>query len=219
MAEAATADSSTAQLQARAAQAPRSQHVTDAAHCACALSQAQLQPLALLPALDARLAALEGSLSGASRGMAQAAREAGAAAGALARDASAAVAAADAVAAALSDASLDALTARLAGVEAAVGGVEGVFEDALERLARAQRRAADERDVALTDGIVSQVLPPLRAVSMQLLSVAAAAGGAAAGAAAANASAPQQQALSSGPVRAELTGAPPPRGCLRASAR
>ena len=88
--------------------------------------------------------------------------------------------------------------ARLGGVEAALGACEGAIEDALESSGR-----GEARDEALTAAIVSQLLPPLRSVSMQLLSVAAAAGGAAAGAAAAS-----QPALPApGPLRAELSGA------------
>jgi len=82
----------------------------------------------------------------------------GVAAGALAREAAAA-----------SDAA--------ARVEAALSGREWRTE-ALEAL-------LERRDAQLQEALVSELLPPLRAVSMQMLSVAAAAGGAAASAAAA----------------------------------
>ena len=113
--------------------------------------QGALRPLAVLPALESRLSALESTLSGASRGM-------GVAAGALAREAAAA-----------SDAA--------ARVEAALSSREWRTET-LETL-------LERRDAQLQEALVSELLPPLRAVSMQMLSVAAAAGGAAASAAAA----------------------------------
>jgi len=121
------------------------------------------------------LGALETSLSSAARGM-------GAAAGVLARDAAAASGAAESAAAA---------TAR---IESALG-------DSLDDLLRRASAQAEQRDAVLQSALVAELLPPLRAVSMQMLSVAAAAGGAAAGAAAAAGGSAQPPAA---PLRLEL---------------
>jgi len=151
--------------------------------------QGLLQPLALLPEIDTRLNALEGTLTTASRGMAVAARDASVAAGALSRDASAAVAAAE-------------------RVEQALRQRQGEIDDAMDQALDLASRAASERDAVLRATIVAEILQPLRALSMQVLSIAAATAGAAAAAGSNNSSKaqPAMPALQ-GAVKAELTDA------------
>ena len=134
--------------------------------------------------MDARLDAREGALNNACRGLATAARDAGAAAGVLSRDASAAVSAVERVE--------QALLSRRDGVE-----------DNLERALQLASRAASERDAVLRASIVAEILQPLRALSMQVLSIAATAGAAAASSAREPAALPALQ----GAIQAELTDA------------
>ena len=132
--------------------------------------------------LDARLNALEGALNSACRGLATAARDAGAAAGALSRDASVAVSAAERVE--------QALLSRRDGME-----------DNLQQALQLASRAASERDAVLRASIVAEILQPLRALSMQVLSIAATAGAAAASSTREPATLPALQ----GAIKAELT--------------
>lgn len=152
--------------------------------------QGLLQPLALLPEIDTRLNALEGTLTTASRGMAVAARDASVAAGALSRDASVAVAAAE-------------------RVEQALRQRQGQIDDAMDQALDLASRAASERDAVLRATIVAEILQPLRALSMQVLSIAAATAGAAAAAVGNNNSSNAQSAMPAlqGAVKAELTDA------------
>ena len=132
--------------------------------------------------LDARLNALEGALNSACRGLATAARDAGAAAGALSRDASVAVSAAERVE--------QALLSRRDGME-----------DNLQQALQLASRAASERDAVLRASIVAEILQPLRALSMQVLSIAATAGAAAASSTREPATLPALQ----GAIKGELT--------------
>jgi hypothetical protein len=134
--------------------------------------------------LDARLNALEGALNNACRGLATAARDAGAAADALSRDASVVVSAAERVE--------QALLSRRDGME-----------DNLQQALQLASRAASERDAVLRASIVAEILQPLRALSMQVLSIAATAGAAAAS----SAREPATLSALPGAVKAELTDA------------